>query len=105
MLGSTPTVEGMTPNAQTTVQVDGGQRMPYFGVVGRALAEEGEGDFHVFIPKAKIMADVTLAQLEYGTFAVPEMTIMAVGDETYGAINLIEHETAAEIAIPPTVPA
>lgn len=101
MTGSTPASSLSTPNQVKNLRIVGGQRMPYFGIVGKALAEEGDGDFLVFIPKAKIMGDVNLVQLEYGTFAIPEMTVMAVGDESYGAVNLVERETAAAVTIPP----
>jgi hypothetical protein len=36
------------------VAIEGGDRMPYFGLIGKALAEEGSGDTWVFVPKAKI---------------------------------------------------
>ncbi len=88
--------------AQDNLQIEGGDKMPYFGICGRALAEEGSGDIHVFIPKAKLMGEITLAQLEYGKFAIPEVTVQIVDDATYGLINLIEHATAADVAIPPT---
>lgn len=84
------------------LQIGGGDNLPYFGICGKALAEEGDGDFHAFLPKCKIMGDVELAVLQYGQFAIPEVEFMAVNDDTYDAINLIEHATAASVAIPPT---
>lgn len=102
MLGNSSTASGSTPNAQDHLKVSGSDNMPYFGIVGKALAEEGVGDLHVFLPKVKITSDVTLASLEYGNFAIPEMTVEAVDDATFGLINLIEHETAAAVVIPPT---
>lgn len=86
---------------QRTLTVKGGDAMPYFGICGKALAEEGEGDTHVFIPKCKVTGDVTLAQLEYGRFAIPEMTVQAVPDETCGIVQLIEHADDTPVAIPP----
>jgi hypothetical protein len=102
MLGNTSTASGTTPNAQDHLKVVGGDNMPYFGICGKALAEEGSGDLHVFLPKVRITSDVTLASLEYGNFAIPELTVEAVDDATFGIVNLIEHETAANVAIPPT---
>lgn len=101
MTGSSPASSVASPNEVTNLRILGGQKMPYFGIIGKALAEEGDGDFFVFIPKAKIMGDVTLVQMTYGEFAIPEMTVMAVGDESYGIVNLGRRETAAALTIPP----
>ncbi|HKI69927.1 MAG TPA: hypothetical protein VKA67_10085 [Verrucomicrobiae bacterium] len=102
MLGNSSTASGTTPTQQDELRVSGGDNMPYFGICGKALAEEGSGDLHVFLPKVKITSDVTLASLQYGQFAIPELTVEAVDDATYGIINLVEHETAVAIQIPPT---
>jgi len=99
ILGNTSTASG---SAQDHFKVSGGDNMPYIGICGKALAEEGSGDTHVFIPKCKLMGNLTIAQLEYGQFAIPEATIQIVDDATYGLINVIEHATAADVAIPPT---
>jgi len=99
ILGNTSTASG---SAQDHFKVSGGDAMPYIGICGKALAEEGSGDTHVFIPKCKLMGDLTIAQLEYGRFAIPEATIQIVDDATFGLINIIEHATAADVAIPPT---
>ena len=100
MLGQNAVPSG-SPESQQHLRISGGDRMPYFGICGKALAEEGEGDTHVFLPKCKIMGDVTIAQLQYGQFAIPEMTVQAVHDDTYGAINIIEHAADTAVAIPP----
>lgn len=84
------------------LQVDGGDNMPYFGICGKVAATQGDGDLHIFLPKVKIMEDVTLSSAEYGQYIIPETTAQAIPDATYGIINLIEHETATAIAIPPT---
>jgi len=99
ILGNTSTASGAV---QDHLKVSGGDNMPYIGICGKALAEEGTGDTHVFIPKCKLMGNLTIAQLEYGQFAIPEATIQIVNDATYGLINVIEHATAADVAIPPT---
>lgn len=101
MLGNSATSSLSTPNAVKGLKVAGGDNMPYFGIVGQAYAEEGQGDIHVFVPKCKITGDVTLANLQYGQFAIPELTVMAVDDSTYGVIYLVEHETATAVVIPP----
>lgn len=101
IFGITATSSVATPNTVKLLRIAGGERLPYFGIVGKALAEEGNGDFLVFVPKVKIMGDVNLVQLEYGQFAIPEMTVMAVPDEIYGTINLIPRETTGVFTIPP----
>ena len=102
ILGNTASSSGTTPNQQKNLRVVGGDNMPYFGICGRALAEEGVGDFHVFLPKVRVTSDITLASMEYGNFAIPELTVEGVSDASYGIINLIPHETAVAVAIPPT---
>lgn len=101
LTGNTATSSVSSPNEVKNLRVLAGNKLPYFGIVGKALSEEGSGDFLVFIPKAKIMGDINLVQLEFGNFAIPELTVMAVDDETYGPINLVERETAAAVTIPP----
>jgi hypothetical protein len=99
LLGNSSTASGAV---QDHLAVAGGDNMPYFGICGKALAEEGVGDLHVFLPKVKITSDVELASLEYGQFAIPEFTAQAVDDATYYIINLVEHSTSVAVAIPPT---
>lgn len=101
MLGQAATSSVASPNQVKQLKISGGDTMPYFGIVGQAYAEEGDGDLHVFIPKCKITGDIQLANLQYGQFAIPEMTIQAVDDATYGIVNLVEHQTATAVAIPP----
>jgi len=102
LLGNTSTASGVASTQQDHLKVQGADNMPYFGICGKALAEEGIGDLHVFLPKCRITSNVELASLQYGQFAIPEMTVQAVDDATYGVINLVEHETAVAVAIPPT---
>lgn len=99
ILGNASTASGAV---QDHLMVSGGDNMPYIGICGKALGEEGSGDTHVFIPKCKLMGDLTIAQLEYGTFAIPEATIQIVDDTTYGLINVVEHSTSTSVSIPPT---
>lgn len=101
LLGNTATSSVASPNEVMGLKVSGGDNMPYFGIVGRAIAEEGVGDFQVFLPKVRITSDITLATMEYGSFVIPEVTAQAVDDATYGIIYLIEHEAETAIAIPP----
>lgn len=101
MVGNASAESGASPNQQTVLKISGGDNMPYFGLVGKALAEEGSGDTHVFLAKAKIMGDVEVAGMEYGRFIRTEMTVRCVDDDTYGIMQAILHETAAAVAVPP----
>lgn len=83
------------------IQISGGDAMPYFGIIGKALAEEGGGDLWVYCPKAKLTSSFTLAQMEYGAFTIPEVTVQLVSDASYGIINLISHPTALAITVMP----
>jgi len=99
LLGIDSTASG---SDQDHLKISAGANMPYFGLCGKASATQGDGDMHVFIPRLKIMDDVDLVQLEYGQYAIPEMTLQAIDDDTYGVINLIEHAADTEVAVPPT---
>jgi hypothetical protein len=101
LLGLASDPSGSTPNRQDLLQITGGDSMPYIGICGQAVAEEGSGDTHVFVAKCKIMSDVNLAELELGKFAIPEVELEIVDDYTYGLIQIIEHETETAVVIPP----
>ena len=81
--------------------VKGGNRMPYFGLVGKALAEEAGGDFWIYVPKMKISGDLNIAMLEYGAFSIPEVSARMVDDSSYGILNLITHPTDVAITVMP----
>jgi hypothetical protein len=94
---------GITPDTVSSVvnlQFVGGERLPYFGAIVKALSEE-TGDTWVFIPKCKIMSDFVLFQGEYGAFSTPELTVQAVPDETWGVANFITHPTDVAITVMP----
>lgn len=99
----------MTGRANTTISsviqsaIKGGDRMPYFGIIGKTPAAEGLGDLWVYCPKVKIMSDFTVAMLEYGAFAIPEVTCQLVDDDTYGIYNIITHPTNLAITVMPPV--
>jgi hypothetical protein len=102
ILGQAISSSGSTPNRVSQIKLGGSDKMPYFGICGAANATQGTGDTHVFIPKAKVMGNVALTSMEYGQYAIPELTVFGVNDTTYDAMVLIEHETATAVAIPPT---
>lgn len=98
LLGKTPA----SSSSQSNVQIVGGQKMPYVGIILKALSSE-VGDTWVFIPKCKIASTFTLVQMEYGAFAIPEVTMQIVDDDKWGSINILTHPVDTMItAFPPT---
>lgn len=102
LFGLAKTTSGGGASLQDAVTLPGGHRMPYFGICGKALAEEGEGDLHVFLPKVKIMSDFDYGSMEYGRFAVTELSCYAVSDEDFDLITFVEHAEEKAITFPPT---
>lgn len=105
--GLNPTMLGViTGKGVTTIssvnqlQFEGGERMPYFGFIVKALSAE-TGDTWIFLPKCKIMSDFVIAQNEYGAFTTPEVTVQCVPDETWGLANVITHPTNVAITVMP----
>lgn len=101
IIGNTVTSSVASPNQVKQLKITGGDTMPYFGICGQVMAAQGGGDTHIFFPKVKIASNIQLANLQYGQFAIPEVTLDAVDDETYGIVSIIQHQTAAAVVIPP----
>lgn len=101
LTGETKSTSGTTPTRVTKLTIDN-VKFPYFGIVGRAFATQDAGDVHVFVGKVKIMEGFQAALLQYGQYAIPELNCMALlKDATYGIVQIIKHETATAIVIPP----
>lgn len=92
--------EVTTISGVNQLQFIGGERMPYFGMIVKALSAE-TGDSWVFLPKCKIMSDFVIAQNGYGKFTEPELTVQVVPDETWGLADVITHPTDVEITVMP----
>jgi hypothetical protein len=82
------------------------RKRPYFGLTVRAEAEEGNGDTHVFVPKAKVTGSFDV-KFEYGAFAVTQLKITAVLDAGYPdaegkptLFEVLEHDTAVAATVP-----
>jgi len=90
-----------SPNRVRRLRIPGGQRMPYFGIIGQGLAEEGSGDQLIFGPKLKVMSDIQISMNEFGGFQTLEFTALAVPDSTLGILNLIQRETTGAYVFPP----
>ncbi len=79
----------------------GKPNFPYFGVCGRQLSTQDDGDTHIFVPKMKLMEGFTFS-MQYGQYIIPEITGMAVYDTTYQAIfDLVEHDDNQPVTLPP----
>jgi hypothetical protein len=89
-----------TISSVINMQFVGGERLPYFGCIIKALSEE-IGDTWVFLPKCKIMSDFTIFQGEFGAFTTPEVTVQCVPDDTWGLANVITHPTDVAITVIP----
>lgn len=89
-----------TISSVINTQFVGGERMPNFGAIIKALSEE-VGDTWVFLPKCKIMSDFNVFQGEFGTFTTPEVTVQCVPDDTWGLANILTHPTDVPITVIP----
>lgn len=75
---------------------------PYLGLVAQILADDEQGDFHIFAPMAKSMSGFTL-RAQYGEFVTPELTFDCVKDDFYNTIIYPQtHENTTAITIPPS---
>ena len=89
-----------TISSVNQLQGQGGDPMPYFGMIVKANGADGD-DLWLFLPKCKIMSNFVFFQGEYGSFTSPEITVQAVDDETWGLFNLITHPSAVDITVMP----
>lgn len=83
------------------------KKLPRFGICGKAEAEEGGGDTHLFAPSCKIGANFSL-KFEYNNFSIPEISLDAVGDENFlddddnpVVIIPVEYEDTQAVSLPP----
>jgi len=96
------TGKAITSSSSTRMMmITGGSQMPYVGIILKALSSEA-GDTWLFLPKCKILSGFTIAQMEYGAFTIPEVTMQIVDDDKYGSVNIITHPVDLPItAFPP----
>lgn len=83
-----------------TLPIMAGQRLPWWGVVGQGLEEEGMGDMLLFAPKCKITSDIQLGSMEYGVLSSVEFTATCLGEEDYGILYLQHRATTGEFDLP-----
>lgn len=96
MMGITPTTTGSTPNEVTTMQINAGQRMPYFKLYAQAL-DEGAGDLQLQCYKVKLSGMPGFMKLENGNFRMNEFEAECFDDGTNGVAKTVQHETATAV--------
>lgn len=82
------------------LQFVGGEHMPYFGLIVKALSAD-LSDTWVFWPKCKIMENFQVFRGEYGGLSTTEVTIQCVPDDIWGLSNLITHPSSVAITVMP----
>lgn len=108
-IGASEYSSGTTPNRVRGVPIHR-EHAPYFGVIGRVLASELQagirGDLHIFLPRCKIMGDISI-QAEEGNFVTLEIPFTAIVDNHIalggeGIVgDIFMHETATAITTMP----
>lgn len=94
MTGRTWVETGSTPNRTLTLTGQGGDRMPYIRVYGKALSAEG-GDIHVKLWKAKVTSFE--GSFRSDEFWVSSCAGVAIDDGSNGVFDAVQNETAAEL--------
>lgn len=70
---------------------DPDEETPYVGIAGRIVGSGGEADLHIFLPKAKLSSNLSLAA-QVDTYMLPTATFRAVDDD--GALYRLRNFTA-----------
>lgn len=83
-----------------TLPITAGQRLPWFGVVGQGLEEEGLGDVILAANKCKVTSDIQLGSMEYGVLSTVEFTATCLGEEDYPIFYLQQRATVGELDLP-----
>lgn len=102
LLSGTPIQYGATYERQKITS----RNPQYVGIVGQAMAAEGGGDTHLFVPKCKMTTGFQV-RFENKTFSIPEITMSAVADSHFsdGAGNpLIFDIDQNHVATTPILP-
>lgn len=97
MLGLTLATTSSTPTEVTTLQLNAGQRLPYFKFYAQAL-DEGAGDLQLQCYKVKLSGMPGFMKLENGNFRMNEFEAECFDDSTNGVAKVVQHETA--VAVP-----
>jgi hypothetical protein len=93
--GKSLSTSGSTPNEITELQMNAGDRTPYFKIYGQAY-DEITGDVHILLHKVKLFGGLQL-KLENNTIMTNGFTLEVFDNGTNGVFELIQHETAAAV--------
>ncbi len=98
MTGRTVTSSGTTPTRETTLNGDGAQRVPYFKIYGKSLAD-GIDDIHIKLFKCKLTNGLE-GSLGDGEFMMSSMgAIICIDDGTNGIFDIVQNETATTLPL------
>lgn len=76
---------GSTPNRVRRIKV-AAESMKYFGLCGKSDSTNASSDIHAWIPKMKIMSDITLIEMQNGQYTIPEFEAEILPDDLYIAV-------------------
>ena len=95
LTGRTNATSGTTPSQITTYTAAADDQFPYLQIIGKSVGD-GADDIHVRFYKAK----VTSLQGSFGDqeFFITECSGVAIDDGANGIMDIIQHETAADIS-------
>jgi hypothetical protein len=95
MVGNSVVVGGTSPNETSTLNLSGGDNLPYFKIYGKSLGE-GDDDLHVKLYKCKITGNFE-GTFQDGQFFVSNFSGIAVDDGVNGVVDVVQNETAAAL--------
>jgi hypothetical protein len=95
MTGLTAVEAGTQPNRNFTLDLGGGDNMPYFKIYGKSLGD-GIDDIHVKLYKCKLTGEFS-GNLQDGQFFITNCSGIAVDDGTGQIIDIVQNETAASL--------
>lgn len=83
-----------------TLPISAGTRLPWWGIVGQGLEEDGLGDVLLAANKCKVTSDITLGSMEYGVISSVEFTATCLGEDDYPIFYLQHRATVGELDLP-----
>lgn len=94
MTGLTAVETGTTPNRVDTLDIGGGDSMPYFKIYGKSLGD-GTDDIHVKLYKCKLNS--LEGSFQDAQFFITSAAGIAIDDGTGQIIDIVQNETAANL--------
>jgi hypothetical protein len=74
--------------------------IPYVALAGKAVGSGGQGDLHIFVPKAKLSGNLAINAQE-GNYIIPSATFQGVNEGTQnGMLRLRNFAAVTTLAIP-----